>query len=171
MIACLCFVVNVRDFISSICTGYCISTCKGIKENLCLLQIVTIFCFTPHVLWCWVWAVLCQWEQGHFVQPRPLCCPHPARLRRWHCSWSMSPAAWWKSSPDSEPKSLKITGKRKIPSHNSGQLSVTPMEMLSLEVAMPCMSSCGQDASAAITRLGLKAANRSHLIIIYSVTL
>lgn len=121
--------------------------------------------------WCWVWAVLCQWEQGHFVQPRPLCCPHPARLRRCHCSWSMSPAACWKSSPDSEQKSLKITGKRKIPSHNSGQLSVTPMEMLSLEVAMPCMSSCGQDASAAITRLGLKAANRSHLIIIYSVTL
>lgn len=73
--------------------------------------------------------------------------PSPCQAQEMACSFNGSPAACWKSSPDSEQKALKITGKRKIPSHNTGQLAVTPMETLSLEAAMACVWSCGQDAS------------------------
>lgn len=96
------FVVNVRDFISNICTGYlCISTCKGLKEHLYFLQAVKYFCFTSHILR----HILVLGLGGAVLmgagifRTLKVSVPSPCQPQETPCSCNMSRSACWKSKP------------------------------------------------------------------------
>lgn len=96
------FVVNMQGFISSICTGYlCISTCKGAKEHLYLLQAVGYLYFTSrilrHVLVLGLGGTVLM-GAGTFRTAK-VSVPSPCQPQETLCSCNMSQSAFWKSKP------------------------------------------------------------------------
>lgn len=96
------FVVNVRGFISSICTGYLfIPTCKGAKEHLYLLQAVGYLYFTSrilrHVLVLGLGGTVLM-GAGTFRTAK-VSVPSPCQPQETLRSCNVSQSACWKSKP------------------------------------------------------------------------